>query len=205
MMYVRAHPRVLFWSALVGMVLGTAMIVYVTIYHANLPSQISNPQELRPETRTTVLINCTYAPVDCHNHGVCNQDGTGCVCFGGYVTYQPPNNTQCNYEQKTQLGAFLFSFFLGYLGAGRLYVGDLTLGLIKLFVPMTLTVVSCILLCIGCSEGSGEGLIKECMFVITYSLVAISSMGVFCWWLVDVILFGLNAIPDGNGIGLKAW
>lgn len=194
MKYIQAHPRTLLWSALIGMVLGTAMIVYVTVYHSQVEST--------PETRTTMSINCTYSPVDCHNHGVCNQDGTDCVCFGGYVTYQPPNNTQCNYEQKTQLGAFLLSFFLGYFGAGRFYVGDITLGLIKLFVPMTLTVISCVLLCIGCCR-SESGM--NCMIVITNILVVLSSIVVFCWWLADVIQFGLNAIPDENGIGLKEW
>merc|ERR1740123_84611 len=60
------------------------------------------------------------------------------------------------YSDKTQEKAFLLSFFLGFVGAGRFYVGNYVLAALKLFVPMIGCVVGCIVASIVPSDEDDE-------------------------------------------------
>ena len=35
--------------------------------------------------------------------------------------------------------------------------------------------------------------------------LGIASVALSVWWLVDVILFAMNSIPDANGVELESW
>lgn len=135
------------------------------------------------------LVNCTFTCIDqadCNYKGICNSNKTSCICDEGWTTYhqQSSNNIECNYKQKKQKTAFFMSFFLGFFAAGQLYVRRLLLA----FPKMCLTFLSCI---------SHKYFNKIICFLITI-IVCI-------WWLIDVILFGKNMIPDKNDIPLFPW
>eukprot|EP01084_Bolivina_argentea_P052459 96375_1 len=118
------------------------------------------------------------------------------------------------YSEKEQLTAFLLSFFLGGVGAGRFYVGDYAVASIKLCLPLIICVVVCIVACVtGClgvsetldSGGSGDDGVTGLFEKLSGGAgigAAISSCGCCAWqiwWLVDWILFAMNEIPDSQG------
>ena len=79
----------------------------------------STPTKSFVQKRSTA---CTV-DADCGN-GVCVQDGSSlvynCQCNSGYV--DDNNGTVCGYEQKSELVAFLLSFFIGVFGADWFYL-----------------------------------------------------------------------------------
>jgi len=60
--------------------------------------------------------------IDCI-HGICDQNVNRslCICERGW-TYSRNNPNVCDYQQKSKLGAFLLSFFVGGLGADWYYL-----------------------------------------------------------------------------------
>ena len=170
---------------------------------------------------TTMISDCD-ATTNCDARGVCvnEEDGTwSCKCDDGYATYPEPEDPQsedavyCQYKQKEQLTAFLLSFFLGGCGAGRFYVESWTLGALKISFCMGLPICLCCVMCFGtlCGLGfaqnfnsDGDGVMAACGCV-GCCIICIYSLGVFAWCLTDIILFGINDIPDGNGIELASW
>eukprot|EP00484_Ammonia_sp_Unknown_P030505 CAMPEP_0197039104 /NCGR_PEP_ID=MMETSP1384-20130603/15955_1 /TAXON_ID=29189 /ORGANISM="Ammonia sp." /LENGTH=160 /DNA_ID=CAMNT_0042469651 /DNA_START=117 /DNA_END=596 /DNA_ORIENTATION=- len=76
--------------------------------------------------------------------------------FGGGDTYdtdaddtnaeEEAGGEEEEYSEKEQLTAFLLSFFLGWTGAGRFYVGDYAVASIKLCMPLIICCVTAILL-----------------------------------------------------------
>ena len=136
-------------------------------------------------------------------------------CEYGFTTYNPPDDTMCNYKQKSQLTALLLSLFLGQFGAGRFYVGDTVLGTIKLLLILMgccLTCICslCIAPCLGyegmkistdINDHKEGGLFALCCGVIPF---VCSSCALSIWWIVDIILFATNSIKDGNGVDLAS-
>ena len=165
---------------------------------------------------------CSDASIDCNGHGICFKNGDGCKCDDGFITHNPTNDTQCNYEQKSQLTAFLLALFLGEFGAGRFYVGQASTAVFKFL----LIYYACCLNCV-CSRyfAARLGLESPMKFGtdisdhVIYSDTPLSGMifGLCCgvwpfmcascaltiWCIVDIILFATNSIPDGNGVYLK--
>eukprot|EP01084_Bolivina_argentea_P185207 319408_1 len=136
-------------------------------------------------------------------------------------------------SDKNQLTAFLLSFFLGAFGAGRFYVGDYTLGAIKLCLPL-LVCIACVVACVvgGAALGisnltsqfSGGGQTEPssaqingqringerinyygCAAVLATCLLPCGVCAWQIWWFVDWILFACNQIPDGDGKTLIPW
>ena len=116
-----------------------------------------------------------------------------------------------------RLTAFLLSFFLGGVGAGRFCVGSDALAGAKLALFVVCICCPCVLVLCGMggvlsgmvggdSRSSGLGIdsvgVVGCMSCVCLCCV---SMAVSLWWLADVIMFGINEIPDGNGVLLAPW
>ena len=110
------------------------------------------------------------------------------------------------YSEKTQLTAFLLSFFLGWAGGGRFYVGDIIIGGIKFSLPL----LTCLGICVtGCvdnmkdqhNDDDGIGSIADVIREYTPT-VCVCGCG-FCiqiiWWIVDWSLFAANVITDSDG------
>src|SRR5690349_15200584 len=72
-------------------------------------------------------ITCDYTNCP-EERGICNIDNE-CYCFQGYITTEEGenNNTYCNYEQKSQMIAFLLEFILSF-GLGHLYIKNYIIG-----------------------------------------------------------------------------
>jgi len=148
--------------------------------------------------------NCTFAPDDCSNHGSCNLLGTECICDSDYTTFDSIDK-QCDYKRKSQLTAFLLSFFFGVFGAGRWYIGDILIGSIKVCTIWGLTCCgTCgIALCFNTKNENSDKCVISCwrLFVSLFML---------CWYIADIIIFatlksGSTVLVDGNGIELKPW
>jgi hypothetical protein len=144
--------------------------------------------------------NCTFAPIDCSNNGVCNQDGSACICNKGYVTRGTGN--QCDYAQKKQVIAFLLAFFLAGTGASYFYMGIQTLALANLLAVGWGSVIflSMFLCCSVCFGGK-----KTRLTTFFTALIALNAIAMVVWWLVLTIQTGVNSLNDSNDVPLLGW
>lgn len=128
-----------------------------------------------------------------------------------YVDYESLTN---KYSDRSQLVAFLLSFFLGGFGAGRFYCQQYFSASFKLLLSITVCFIGCLVLLLGClSVGSREQEFTNnhhrsfpafCKFC--YGLIVpLLNLILFAWIITDWVLFGLNEIPDGNGRTLEPW
>ena len=170
-----------------------------TIVPTSKPTPSPNtPKPTATTSSPTIHPNCTDE-VTCSAAGTCKKDGT-CDCIWGYVTHNPSQkNTYCNYQQKEQLIAFLLSMFLGGFAGGRWYIDDYPLAAIK----TSLIFIGCCIGCI-CAAILGKTTKPERSAVGCFP-VCLASTVVIIWCIVDIILFALNQIPDGNGVELAPW
>lgn len=80
---------------------------------------ITSPEQREDLRRALIGSQCTSSQ-DCGN-GSCEPDGPSrfaCKCDDGYLSV----NGVCNYRQKTQVAAFLLSFFFGIIGVDYFYL-----------------------------------------------------------------------------------
>mmetsp|Transcript_62473 Transcript_62473/g.99311 ORF Transcript_62473/g.99311 Transcript_62473/m.99311 type:complete len:191 (+) Transcript_62473:105-677(+) len=178
-----------------------------------------------------ICISCLFAissaqcrpEIECSARGVCvdsgNNDTWSCICDEGWTTHPVPNSTTidavyCNYERKQQLVAFLLSFFVGLFAAGRFYIGQyLTAGLkIGLNIGLGcfgMCCISCVTGVSAFSSGRSNRTPDTCcgkfMAGVGCCYVFLVTLGIFAWLIADWVLFGLNKIPDGNGVDLQPW
>jgi len=61
----------------------------------------------------------------------------------------------------------------------------------------------CVGLCAGVATDE-EGITLGIM-CCAYVCVFLGSLSVTIWWIVDMILFGINVYHDGNGAPLEPW
>jgi len=157
--------------------------------------------------------DCAEA-TNCSGRGSCATDDDGdwyCICDDGYTTHDADDDVYCNYEQKKQLTAFLLAWFLGTWGGGQWYVGLSGLAAGKLCYALAVCcIIPCFLQCFvlkkmsgglesgGMMGGGGGSSLYGCCYCCCV-------LGVFVWWLVDIIMFGMNNIDDKNGVGLEPW
>jgi len=107
-------------------------------------------------------------------------------------------------ERKQQYIAILLSWFLGYTGAGRFYVGDNMNGSIKLALFLFPCLVSCCTMMMTVGKRGGNA--SPPMWCAPF--VALSTCGccaLTVWVMVDIMLFAMNQIPDGEGRTLIPW
>ena len=126
----------------------------------------------------------------------CNANGkfynNTCYCDSGYI------GTTCDYKQKSQTVAFCLEFFLGAFGAGYFYMGLNTLGIAQLLVLLSpVILIACVGACCNkrfdCEHTGYDCL--EIVWKLAWSI----------FWLVSVILIGMNKLNDGNDKALEAW
>ncbi|MCL2101585.1 MAG: TM2 domain-containing protein [Fibromonadales bacterium] len=120
----------------------------------------------------------------CQNCGA-NVDEKAAVCIKCGVAIVPtaPPTTQTassnakpidpkyqNISDKDWTVTLILSIFLGGFGVDRFYAGQIVMGLLKLILPLTITIVTC-----------GVGSIA------------------YVWWLIDIILIVTDNFKDGQG------
>merc|ERR1712228_663899 len=111
------------------------------------------------------------------------------------------------YSDKLQITAFLLSLFLGLGGGGRLYIGDYT-GYFKLGLLILVCCYPCFLsCCFAKKRGNRRSLRAKDLRNICGALLScigcIAFLALIGWVIVDIVLFGLNDIPDADGLTLQ--
>ena len=152
--------------------------------------------------------------INCDARGDCagDEDDWYCICNDGYATFpkpvdDDPNPVYCNYERKSQLTAFLLSWFLGLAGGGQWYIGLYSiagwkLGLLFGFCCCGTCLIS--LCCTALGIGSKEDMMSGPMLFVPCWMCC-CSLAVTVWWIVDLVYFGQNLYDDGNGVSLEPW
>lgn len=182
-------------------------IIYLLIFITLLPSilgfspfeRLHNQLQIdseHPITRFQTMNANTLCTLDseCGDYGRCHNNK--CKCDSGYYTQN--SNNPCGYKQKKQLTAFLLQFFIGYLGAGHFYVGEIGLGVGEILLCIVPAIFIC---CIFCAA-SGE---KPCIVIFLGIVMILAEIGTLAWWIYNTVQFGENKFNDSNGVPLQEW
>lgn len=115
-------------------------------------------------------------------------------CF----TYFAPNCVQGRFSRLT---ALLLSVFLINFGAANFYIQRFDLAIPQLLIGL----IACVFQIGACSErcvnrDEDNKATKCCVFCCGFN--AFFSCLLFAWWLADLIVFAINARPDGRGCSL---
>ena len=190
-----------------------------------LPAQYCNDLS----SLTSSAISSLTTATKCSEHGKCfynleqyiiknssTNDFLTCICDEGYSSFSNKDEVKCCYKQKSQYYGFLLEIIPGF-GVGHFYVGNNTLGFVKLGVMVGL--VLGIIICCCCmkkeivdkeKETNNNNNAKD-MFetstseMILNGIVIMLLFFIFAWQVIDACLFGLKFYTDGNGIELKTW
>merc|ERR1712154_138523 len=118
----------------------------------------------------------------------------------------PESRESGPFSDKDQLTAFLLSFFLGFCGAGRLYIGDIA-GMFKLCLCVIACCYPCFLFCcFGKRRGNQTVMsfndLKGCWGRTVSMLEICAYLALIAWIIIDIVLFAMNEIPDSEGLTL---
>ena len=91
----------------------------------------------------------------------------------------------CTYTRKKQLFAFLLELFI--MPIGHFYSGNYGIGFAKILIPILLIILYCM----------DRNTVKH--------LINLFSCVISIWWLIDIILYGVNYYNDNNGVKLQHW
>jgi hypothetical protein len=101
--------------------------------------------------------------------------------------------TYCAQKYKTKWAAFLYEFFIGYLGAGLFYLGFVTGGVFQLLFLL----VCCFGFICGMVSCVIDGL--NSLAKIGFTIFCVSFTTVFIWWLCDWIMILTGSLSDSGG------
>mmetsp|Transcript_45740 Transcript_45740/g.76073 ORF Transcript_45740/g.76073 Transcript_45740/m.76073 type:complete len:171 (+) Transcript_45740:3-515(+) len=145
--------------------------------------------------------------INCSGNGRC-VTGSGerswdCLCQDEFTSHPTPNATSpdavyCNYKQKKQVMAFVLCSSLSFFAAGRFYAGLYLSAVLKLLFNV---LFGC---CGVCVVAALAGYCGDNMSVV-YAYTCIVHLGILAWFITDMVLFGINALPDENGVSLEPW
>jgi len=178
-----------FWVSLIAL----ALCVFIT------------SAQLTTDDPSTTIYKCDVVD-NCSARGHCitdDEDGSWyCLCAEEYTTHPAVDEdtpaeerVYCNYKQKSQLTAFLLSWFLGEVGGGQWYLGLNALAGAKLGFTLAMCCCAC------CWNAAREGDDDERAPIVAAGCCACCGLcGVFTWWLVDIIRFSMNWYKDENGV-----
>jgi TM2 domain. len=150
----------------------------------------------------TTNFNCTpnIKDVACNYHGTCVYTGDDCVCDQQYITFNPIDNTKCNYKQKKKVTAFCLQFFFGSFGAGEWYLGNNKLAGGMIAYTIGFFVFVCILSCIAgalCGESPGS-LFIACVVCVWF-------IGLIIWTIYELVSIANGNRLDGNSAPMMDW
>lgn len=162
--------------------------------------------------------NCGIKNVPCSKNGHCFYDLSvfindkrkdkedyfiDCICNRGYTSLDF-QQTKCCYKQKSQFTAFLLEVLIGF-GAGHLYIGNKTLGIIKMVVVLTFCCSSFLIGFIFCYKSNKNINNIERRYKVMNSVFLIGILVIILWQTTDMILFGINFFTDEYGVELNSW
>ena len=171
---------------------------------------------MKPKILLIILFISLINIDNCQNNDECNEsncnlengkcteydDNKGhyfCNCNYGYSTYPEDNKIQCNYQQKSQLKAFLLELFLCF-GAGHFYIHNYKLAVPKLIV---FAFFYCLFIALRIiTKAKEENKLANLIICIG---AGVTFLGMLAWQIADLILFGRNKYNDGYSIPLRKW
>jgi len=161
------------------------------------PKKITSEKDRQAKFKSAKVTDCDdkNCPPDI---GTCS--GTSkCNCENKYANAPKLSKKTCSYKRKSQKTAFLLEFFIPF-GAGHFYVGKWWLGLIKMICTLfaMITIYSFLICCLSCVQNQKS----YAAYMFFYYFVPILAS---VWWLVDIILFGIDYFLDNNGVPLYTW
>ena len=127
---------------------------------------------------------------------------TICKCKEGFYNTNFENNgnyeNKCKYVMKSSYSPFWVEIITN-LGIGHMLIGNYYLGILKLFY-IIFTLGFFYYVCM--SDANSRKNLGDCFHVFLSVLNLIFCLGLFAWWVVDAIFFGINKYKDINGVEL---
>ena len=148
--------------------------------------------------------NCTNSEIDCSGNGICNENGTECICNYGYLTFYKTqeeyllNKPRCNYKGKLQIKALLYSIFLSF-GSAYFYLGHSFIGTIQfLFFFFVLYNNTRLIVVISKTlvVKADVQILKLAFNLILFMVICMILS--FFWYIFDIIMIYLNIYHDSN-------
>jgi len=169
-----------------------AFLILILIYL----NKIDGFQTGGASCKTASDCNANVDPVNICYRAVSNQTKGVCKCGERYIL------DNCTYHQKSQLAAFLISFFAGTTGADRFYLGYIGIGVLKLLFPILVLPITCVFVCIAsCTKIE---VLQKGGIVAVVVLAICETLGIVIWWIVDWALIANGTMLDYNGYPLFA-
>ena len=146
------------------------------------------------EVKSCSAENCLY-PSLCISKTICK-------CKEGFYNTNLENNgnyeNKCKYVMKSSYSPFWVEIITN-LGIGHMLIGNYYLGILKLFY-IIFTFGFFYYVCM--SDANSRKNLGDCFHVFLSVLNLIFCLGLFAWWVVDAIFFGINKYKDINGVEL---
>lgn len=131
-----------------------------------------------------------------------------CFCNDGYANVEPLNNQNaCSYRRKKQVIAFILEILFGVFGAGHLYLGDSSFGLLKFLLLIVLPLAyMCVFYDWIINYDSKQAERKSCLElvllkIIPFIYVCLATILI----LTDLVLIGRNYYQDRNLVPVESW
>ncbi len=160
--------------------------------------------EIFSEIRILQSVVKCQTDAECGN-GICIKDKGECQCNKGYITHNTETSTKrevCNYEQKSQLKAFLLELCVGF-GAGNFYIERTVYAILKLIA----FIFGLYLICLFplTAKFLNDKFENECLVLIVSCMYYSCSAGLAFWYIYDLVNLGMNKYNDGNNVALMDW
>ena len=169
------------------------LLAYCQAVVANVTNNTHSPNH------NEIVVRCgdITSSYPCGKYGSCIDEL--CVCDDKHTTLDFDGQLPCEYKRKNQLAAFILHVIFGVVGGGHFYL--------ELYVFATL---KAILFNLGCfmmflpvffiaDEGHSD---DDCGFCFVDFFGYIVMGAVLLWYIMDIFVFLLSDINDGNGVAL---
>jgi len=141
------------------------------------------------------------SPETCPYPSLCTSK-TICTCKEGYYNTNLDNNNfsnKCKYKMKSSNSPFWIEI-ISNIGIGHILIGDYKIGIFKLFYMIS---TLCFFYYVCMSDKNSQKYLTDKFHFIIAIINFFMCLGVFIWWIVDAICFGINFYKDNNGIKLS--
>lgn len=171
-------------------------------YYNSEDENLKNYEMAKTSLRGLQQFTCVDDVTSCSGNGKCNDQKTDCICDVDFDTFPADSSKQCNYQKKKQLVAFLLEMFLGF-GAGHFYTERYSMGGAKLACFLFGVYIICLFpISAKCISDKCD---SDWMVLTVACFYYCCVLGLAFWFIYDLVMFGLNKYPDGNGLPLLPW
>ena len=141
------------------------------------------------------------SPETCPYPSLCISK-TICKCKDSFYNTDLTNNdysNKCKYKMKSSNPPFWVEIITN-IGIGHMLIGNYKIGICKLFYTIS---TLCFFYYACMSEKNSKKYLTDTYHLIITIINFLLCLGVFIWWLIDAICFGINKYKDDNEIELS--